>query len=488
MMRRKINLSEQNKTIFVTAKLNHGKRVIRFEYQIGLPFFDFLSKELTKENVGCFLCGGNGICGKCKIKFIGYAPLPTLEERKFLSVGELREGIRLACFSKPTKDSEIEILFEQDIQVLTEFYKTEKKQKKDQEVLDFLNEKYIVFSDIGTTTIAMACADLKSGEILDTYTCLNPQGMYGADVISRITKAHEVGVECLQKAVFQALIKGYQALTNKISEGLIDHRIYISANTVMNHFIAGRDAFHLGQAPFKPDFLEQKTLVFSDYTFVLLPSISAFVGGDITAGLISCEMIPDYFNHYAEIFIDLGTNGEMVLCNKKQIFCSAAAAGPAFEGSEMMQFGSDLVHKVAELLRHKVIDRTGYMISHSDDEVLQKDIRTLQVAKAAVRTGVYVLLHEAGVDVKDIKKVYLAGGFGRFLKVEDIIEIGLLPDSFLGKIEVVGNSALMGSLRYAQMDLLNRNQIEKILREKCIPINLAENSYFIDHYIHYMNF
>lgn len=479
-------MSNSTEKVLITAKLNYGKRVIRFEYQTGLPFFDVLSQKLIEENVGFSLCGGQGVCGKCKIKFEGEAPLPVLEERKYLSAKELREGVRLACFTKPVKDSFIELEFLKNSDMPVTFSRTGNDifSKKAEEIDN--SQTYMVFADIGTTTVVMACADMVHGDITDTYTCLNPQEIYGADVISRITRAHKSGVECLQEAVFKALRKGYQKLTEDLPGEKVSNRIYVSANTVMNHFMAGKDAYHLGQAPFRPDFLEQREVCFSGITFILLPSISAFIGGDVTAGLISCGILPDFKRHCPEMFIDLGTNVEMAVCSEKEIVCTSAAAGPAFESRTMM--GSDVIHKIAELLKNHGIDDTGYMKEQKETEVLQEDIRNLQKAKGAVRAGIDVLLKEAKLKTSDVKKVYLAGVFGQLLNVEDAATVGLLPKLFSDKIEAAGNAALTGAICFAQMDAAQRQNMEEVLRKKCRTVNLAENSYFSKHYIEYMSF
>ena len=249
----------------VTVQWKDSKKVIRFAYQTGLPFFACLTEELVKEGLAFSLCGGKGFCGKCRIRFLEGAPLPKPGERRFLTAEELRQGIRLACMSMPVRDCTVEVLFAQDTTVITEFY-AEKKAGAEEETLQ--GQEFILAADVGTTTIAIAKAERCTGKILSTYTCLNPQSSYGSDVIARITLAGEQGAGKLQEAVGSALKLGAKEL------GGSRDTIYVAANTVMSHFLAGSDAACLGRAPFQPEFLERKELLLQGQRIVLLPGIS----------------------------------------------------------------------------------------------------------------------------------------------------------------------------------------------------------------------
>lgn len=503
--------------IQVVVQLKKSERVIRFEYQTGLPFFACLSEKLTQEGVAFSLCGGKGICGKCRVRFISAAPLPTNAERQFLSAEELRQGIRLACLTKPAKDCEIEVLFEQDTTVVTEFehvsdgIANEKNRVANSDVDKISDAEvsaikdYVITADVGTTTIAMSLIDVCTGKVIKTYSCMNPQSVYGADVIARITAAEEVGADKLQKLVLDALIEGATQLKSwfpaVVREGQFKvHTIYVAANTVMNHFLAGSDAAGLGAAPFEPEFLESREVESEGYKFVLVPGISAFVGGDIVAGLLSCGVLPIREENRGTLFIDLGTNGEMALCDGTVVYCTAAAAGPAFEGKDSQKRGSHSVHILAELLRSGRMDETGLLqkvsaceaneiTEQSEHELTQKEIRDLQMAKAAVRTGIEVLLQKAGMSVSDVKCVYLAGGFGYYIQVEDAVEIGLLPADFKEITVSVGNASLHGAVVYARLAQSGESEkMEKSIRENCIAVNLGEEEYFIENYIEQMNF
>lgn len=498
----------------VKVQLKDEKRVIRLEYDTGLPFFASLSEKLTEEGVAFSLCGGKGICGKCRIRFLQNAPMPGLVERKFLKPEELRRGIRLACMTKPVKACDIEVLFAQNTHVITAFNQKKDTDRPDRarestgdamlswqkmQGEDCDREKKIFTADVGTTTIAMARVDSVSGEVEETFSCMNPQSVYGSDVIARITAAGEIGGMKLQEAVLGALQKGLTTLyapARELSEkdlqsgeSLKHETVYVAANTVMNHFLTGSDAAGLGSEPFRAEFLSEKMVCTDRADYILLPGISAFVGGDITAGLLSCGMLPITEESRGELFLDLGTNGEMALSNGHMLYCSAAAAGPAFEGKNSANRGSHMVHFLAELLKSGQMDETGLLhIPEDESAVTQKEIRDLQMAKAAVRTGIEVLLQKTGMKYGDLQRVWLAGGFGYYIQVEDAVAIGLLPREFEKITVPVGNAALRGAAVYAGLTQEEKELLENSLRKDCVAVNLAQEEYFREHYVDAMNF
>ncbi len=486
----------------VSVQLKGEKRVIRFEYDTGLPFFALFSEKLAEEGVAFSLCGGKGICGKCQIRFTKGAPVPGLLERKFLSPEALRSGIRLACMTKPVRECNIEVLFSQDTNVILDFHRESVVQDTDApadgakmagifRAENGRREEEILTADVGTTTIAMARVGSISGKTEETFSCMNPQSVYGSDVIARITAAGETGGKKLQLSVLGALKKGLAEL--EISKGTEEREkkrsVYVAANTVMSHFLAGSDASCLGREPFCPEFLSEKTVSTREADYVLLPGISAFVGGDITAGLLSCGMLPALEESRGVFFLDLGTNGEMALSDGHTLYCTAAAAGPAFEGKNSANRGSHMVYFMAELLRSRNMDATGLLhIPEEKAPVTQKEIRDLQMAKAAVRTGMEVLLKRAGMRADDIQKVWLAGGFGYYIQVEDAVTIGLLPEKYEKITVSVGNAALQGAAVYAGLKQEEKEFLECFLRRNCVAVNLAQEEYFQEHYIEQMNF
>ena len=262
----------------------------------------------------------------------------------------------------------------------------------------------------------------------------------------------------------------------------------------------------------------------------IFPCISAFIGGDIVSGLYALDFAQ---KEDINLFIDLGTNGEMALGNKDRILVTSVAAGPAFEGGNIscgtgsvagaicaldieynplngnydVNFktlrdeppcgicGTGVIETVAELLKNELIDETGLYredffetgVVLADNIVFsQKDIREFQMAKAAVRAGIEILAAEYGIKMQQIKKVYLAGGFGFNLNVQKAISTGLLPEELSDKVEVVGNTALGGVVRF----LADSEQMGKVQRVKNISqdIVLAKNGDFNAKYLQYMAF
>ena len=531
------------------------KKGVRFVYQTDKPFFACLLELLDQNGAAYTLCGGKGICGRCRICFLTGAPLPTAVERSLLSPEELRGGIRLACMTRPVASCEIRVLFAKNTKILTDFYgnagadqnagrsASRKNRKSPGESTEAGESKgshgYVLAADVGTTTIAMALADPAGGKILRTFCCMNPQISYGADVISRITAAQELGMEKLRKPLLATLEKGCQTLleaekqsgqdTGGMAWENMQGTLYVAANTVMNHFLAGCDVSGLGQAPFTPVFLKEREFEAAEREpgkaerepeaaerapemeekeeasekkprkICLLPGISAFVGGDIVAGLLSCGMLPLKQESRGMLFVDLGTNGEMVLSDGSRFFVTAASAGPAFAGHKAGTQGSELIHVAASFLNSGKMDSTGLLLTE-DLNVTQQDIRNLQMAKAAIRTGIEVLLQKAGMKQEEICQVYLAGGFGHALEVEDAVRIGLLPESFQACTVSIGNAALQGAVEYAiqKLDIPGQKHIlakkeeasepEDGLWGNFVSVNLAEEPYFQEHFIGAMNF
>lgn len=475
--------------------VKEGGEKIKLEYEKRKPFFEQLISCLEKEGHSFSLCGGKGICGKCKICYVDGAPIPTAGERKFLSPEELRKGIRLACFSHPVKECEIEILFTQNVFIAEEFTLKEQSGKalsiksSDEEC-----EQTIIAVDIGTTTIAMTLRDLETSAILDTYAAVNPQRKYGADVIARIEAACEGRAEELKESVLSVIRNG---IAHFHDQGSV---IYVAANTVMNHLLTGSDVSKLGKTPFQPAYLERKEFQVNGKKGIVLPGVSAFVGGDITAGMISCAMLPVKQENRGKLLIDLGTNGEMALCDGSQIYTTATAAGPAFEGgSEEVKIGSNMVHYLAEMLKQEIMDETGLLqepyftegYQEAGVKVTQRDVRNLQLAKAAVRVGIEILMKKAGLRKEEITQVYLAGGFGYRMDVEEAVIIGLIPEEFKQITLPVGNSALEGAFAYAKWEISDEEEKRELLEsvsKVCQSINLAEEPGFLEQYVEEMNF
>ncbi len=356
----------------------------------------------------------------------------------------------------------------------------------------------LVAVDLGTTTIGMYLINALTGEQMGVLVSLNPQQLHGADVISRISNANAGKKDELQALILEAIETGVK----KLIKERIPKLIVISGNTVMGHLLMGYDVSALGVYPFKAEKLEQAETMVCGIKTILMPGISAFIGGDIVSGLYTLG-----FKEKKEIamLIDLGTNAEMVIGNCDKMLALSAAAGPAFD---QKVYGSQLIKAVAQILREEKADRTGCLADEYFELgciagrtlVKQEEIRELQKAKAAVAAGITLLAREYGVSFTQIDKVYIAGGLGFYLDLDAAVEIGLFPKEFAGKMEAVGNTSLEGAYRYAmalqqgeseelQMEVATKPERElKELLSRVQELNLAELEGFEETYINAMNF
>lgn len=434
--------------------------------------------EEQMKALDLFSCGGKGVCKKCGIRFTKGAPLPTAEDRSAFRPKELREGYRLACKAKP-KGEYVFLINKRDKNEMQVVLSSKDSAEKSN---DFDN--YTIVVDIGTTTIGMEARVAETGAVIASYTTINPQRSFGFDVVSRIVAATEGKALELQQVVYRAVEEGILAIKEKISDkNLLEVRI--AGNTVMQHLFLGLEVEGLGQSPFSPITLKEVRGEIGGVPFKVLPGVSAFFGGDALAGLLTID-----WEEEPNLFIDLGTNGEMALGNKEKIIVTSVAAGPAFDGGTVEDlWGSELIACVVEGLKSGVISEDGsidgdsVLVKHQEEEVKISlaDIRSLQLAKAAIATGVGMLCKKYGVrELTEIKKVYIAGGMGMHISLEDCIGIGMLPRELEGKMEQVGNSALEGAFQY------DDKEAERIIK-LCKPIYLANEPEFQEMYVGNMN-
>ena len=524
-----------------------------------------MSTLLENNMISGSFCGGRGDCGRCRIQFLEGVIIPTQLERSVLDAEELRRGYRLACLARPRNNCVIKLAFsdEPKTAVVTEVMDVTEsfdyisqqnwhtgnrtsdvtktadvrepayisgqpvilKRPAAKKQADIKNTDVMIAADLGTTTIAMQMIELDTGQILDTYCELNPQRRFGADVLSRIQASCEGNRAVLQRLVVEVLERGVTRFKDRSAN---IRCMCIAGNTTMEHLLMGYDVSSLGRSPFTPVEigLQEYGHPAWDFSACLVPGISAFVGGDIVAGLYACGMLAG--KPYPALFIDLGTNGEMAIADGERMIVTATAAGPAFEGGAGADIiGSDMVACTAALLNQGILDETGLLkepfftggVSVRIDDagryrfapggsdrslfLTQKDIRSLQMAKAAVRAGVEILLKRLEVergdesqpgdtqfDVRQDLQVYLAGGFGYYLDVEAAFRIGLLPEHMRGHVQAVGNTALSGAYRIGHDLYLGK--IDRQILEQSLSfiesINLAGQEEFERLYIQYMNF
>lgn len=447
-------------------------------------------------------CGGKGTCGKCKVL--------------------VNANWEKAC----------QYVMESDITV--ELPKAGQMESVlGAKVQDEVTKNMALALDIGTTTLAMALISLDKGHIVAVSSRTNPQVMYGADVITRIEYCTKYSVKDLQSCLIQAVNEMSGELLELLSEKDVDVcQMYVAGNATMLHIFLGVDPSSMGAAPYKPAFLEGQMVSGENLKLgyvkevVALPSISAFVGADLVAGLHYVGM-PSRGSY--SLLVDLGTNAEIVLFSEEKVLCTSAAAGPCFEGANIScgmsategavaEFavedgateerapsgrrykfttighgepkgicGTGLIDIIAGLVRLGIVDRTGYMECerfHIADNVYvnQQDVRQFQLAKSAVYSAIVTLMRVQQVAFEQIERVYIAGGFSAQINVEHAVAVGLLPKELQEKCVVINNSSLLGSIRFA----CGEKKLEQYL-ETAEYVDLSMNTDFSELFIENMD-
>lgn len=285
-------------------------------------------------------CNGTGVCGKCKVHVrTGNEFLSALTEteKKHLKKEEIEQGVRLACMTvcNGTEDSVLELFVpqkERKHRVLTTGYMPEFTP-------DHFDGGYGVAVDIGTTTVVMSLIDLKSGEEIVQASQINAQKRYGLDVLTRITYEYEHGEEGIRK-LQKAIVDSMNEMLNEMCGEEIRRQIreiVIAANCTMTHMLLGVDARTIGRAPYVPVFTKAQECLASEIgiragaetRLYCLPQVSSYIGADIVAGAYVCQLKKKTGN---TLFIDIGTNGEIVLSSNGRLLSCSCAAGPALEG------------------------------------------------------------------------------------------------------------------------------------------------------------
>ena len=415
---------------------------------------------------------------------------------------------------------------------------------------DTREESYGVAFDLGTTTVVGTLMNLRTGMAEAVRSTLNGQAPFGADVISRIShgmQGDEAKAE-LREAIQRTMNTVLQELY--ASAGVARERVYetvVVGNATMLHLLLGIDATPISMMPFTPAFREPLYLPSREVGLDIhpggyvqtLPVIGAYVGADIVAGVVATGLARE---DKLRVFVDVGTNGEIVLGSVKRVLCTAAPAGPAFEGSQIrcgmratdgaiegvtlsdhveLQViggditpkgicGSGLVDTVAQLRLVGLLDAGGKMRSREEvpehplsDRLItiegvrafllaenvylsQRDVRELQFGKGSIATGIKVLMDVMGVTVADLDEVLLGGSFGSYLNPESAKIIGLVPPVDVDRILSVGNTAGEG----AKMSLLSfrERQVAFELPDKMEYVELSGRSDFNDSFVSVLQF
>ncbi len=584
----------------VTFKFENGDRVAAY----AVPGENLL-EVAQKTNVAIDApCGGNGACGKCKVKLVG----GELESPKthHITDEEYAQGWRLSCVSKVTADVEVlvpdiasayrsrmkvadldsaeelhifektkadvmeaGIEFKNDLEVmivameapsldntmpdnerliwalkdagsasdvsityiaLKKLAETLRKSSFEvQCVIQRVGDKIEVLDvipageaakvcglavDIGTTSVAALIIDMQNGEILAKASTGNAQIRYGADVINRIIEQQkDGGRKKLQDAIVEETLNpliGEMCRSAKISPKQV-YRMCVAGNTTMNHLLLGVDADPVRMEPFIPTFFETDSLVAQDLglniypraRIIMAPNIGSYVGGDITAGTLASTI---WNSEEMSLFIDLGTNGELVFGNAEFMMSCACSAGPAFEGGDISCgmratdgaieaceidretmvptfkivgdagqkpvgiCGSGIIDIISELFRCGIISPKGkfiregerirhdeygmgsYVLAFKEEAASVKDIELTEVdidnfirAKGAIFSAIRVMLQSLDFDVSMIDRVLVAGGIGSGINMKNAVSIGMFPDIELEKFLYIGNSSLSGA-------------------------------------------
>jgi uncharacterized 2Fe-2S/4Fe-4S cluster protein (DUF4445 family) len=411
-----------------------------------------------------------------------------------------------------------------------------------------VDRHYGIAVDIGTTTIAVQLVHLPTAEIIATASDYNSQIACGLDIISRINYARRPGrLQELQTRVLETVnrlllqvVASHGVKTPEIGDAVI------AGNTTMIHLLLGLNPEFIRLEPYTPTVLRVPYLTASEiglkinpHAWVYIsPGVGSYVGGDITAGILCTALTTN--TEAVHLFIDIGTNGELVIGNGEFLMTCACSAGPAFEGGgishgmraalgaiERVEInedtgiasgwtignvrpigicGSGIISLLANLFRTGWVDAAGKLNRNRPSPVIrlegrhagyvlvpveesgnqqelvisELDIENIIRAKAAIFSACSLMLNHIGVSFTDLRRVYIAGGFGRFLNIEESITIGLIPDLPGEKICYIGNASLMGAYMVLVSEQYRNHQLE--LANKMTYIDLSSEPGYMDHF------
>ena len=420
------------------------------------------------------LCGGRHSCGKCRILLdeTGMNE-PSYDELTLISEDDNSKGVRLACFTAADRDiDEVRVTVIDDPESLAPIL-TDSEDIFIKKETSVHRQGTFAAIDLGTTTLAAKL--IKDGETIYTGSRHNSQAGYGADVISRI----DIAIKGWSGELKTCIENDIDALLAEFPEQ--PERLIMAGNTSIIHLLMGYPVDGMVKYPFKPHYSGWHKYAFRTadggaIPCTILPNLSAYIGGDIISGLYYCDFAWD---NKVNLFVDLGTNGEMAIGNRDMILTASAAAGPAFEGTPI-NVATDVVKCMADMKRTGIIDESGLLKDPYFDTgycyeaeginieagnrvtITQQDIRNIQMAKSAIRAGITILMNRYGVNSHNIDHMYLAGGMGQGLDMESAVSIGLFPAELAEKAVSVGNSSLAGCIKYGNL-LRDDGDIDDIL-------------------------
>jgi uncharacterized 2Fe-2S/4Fe-4S cluster protein (DUF4445 family) len=394
-------------------------------------------------------------------------------------------------------------------------------------IVDVSPEKaYGIAVDIGTTTVALWLVDIESGKVLSAHNAYNGQVECGLDVISRINYAKKSLAE-LRRRILQTI---NELSAKACKDANIAHNMILCAslagNTTMIHLLLGIIPEYIRLSPYTPAvFIPQiysagqvGINICENAPVLLAPAVGSYVGGDIAAGLLCTGLAAN--SDEMILYIDIGTNGEIVLANSDFIFACACSAGPAFEGGGIKHgiraqtgaiervvindegkpeiqtignappvgiCGSGIISAIAELFRKGIIDSAGKFSEKNGEyrlcegvSISETDIDNFIRAKGAIFSACQTMLSSVGFSFEDVDRFYVAGGFGRFLDLEDARTIGLLPRLPDEKFTFLGNTSVIGA--YLALVCEECRAKEHEIAARITYMDLSNERQYMDHY------
>ena len=496
-------------------------------------------------------CNGTGTCGKCRAKSFPPAALYA-DPWAFDSFTEAEQaaGWVLACQARVAGDVavEIEASNDQGLKIVSESHEVEVQlrpwirkafnrehsvtevfggsKRLSSESGDTTNAMFGLSVDIGTTTLVTALIDLRDGREVATASGLNPQARHAQDVLSRIKLGSQPeGLRLLHEKLMEELNRQIAEVGTMFLDVVPKHiyEVVFSGNTTMLHLATHTNPSSLGKYPYTPALQGGCHVQASDIGLTIAPEglvylppiMSAYVGADITSGILATSLATEAG---VVLFVDIGTNGEMVLAVNGKLTATSTAAGPAFEGMNIScgmrantgaiervalaegrvdiqtigdadpvgLCGSGLLDAIGELAAHKGVDANGRFQfkdqswpwkaqwEELDGKLIfrlagpvylsQKDVRQVQLAKAAVRAGIELLLKANNITPCQVDRVLIAGSFGFHLKTDSLIHLGLLPREFQNRVEFVGNTSKSGGRAFL-LDHHTRDEMKAITQQ-----------------------
>ena len=460
-----------------------------------------------------FPCGGKGSCGKCKVKLLQGEISADPEHKKKLQDLGLSPEWRLACMSRAEGDLVLEVgQYEAMIQADDTLFSFESR------------EGYGVAVDLGTTTLVAQLVELSTAKVLGVETAMNPQRLWGSDLISRLEAALAGNASELTRLIREEI--GQMILKLLDGREISIDRLVLVGNTVMQHLFCGYDIKSLSFYPFESSNLGVRHFSASELEWDIdcrqisfYPSIGSFVGSDILAGIHATGM---WRRKEYSVLVDLGTNGEIVVGNSERLLCASTAAGPAFEGAKISMgmlattgaissiadsedglmcgvignvpakgiCGSGLIDAVAVLLERDILGNFGEIISGdaavaltTEVTLTAKDIQEFQLAKAAIAAGISILLRRLDLTKEEVSRIYIAGAFGNYINLEKMLRTGMM-DFPLDRFHKLGNSALIG----AKMFLFSEMIIPEEILAVTSHVNLESETDFQDIFVDNLTF